>query len=75
MSEHFTDFQGSIYDAIKKAIVDKVPDAVVRVEGGEEDKEGEGFMVFHPKNYLTLEKEASIGQRDQTDAELPLKVI
>ena len=34
MSEHFTDFEGSIQDAIEKAIVDKIPDAVVRVEGG-----------------------------------------
>ena len=34
MSEHLTDFQGSIHDAIEKAIVEKIPDAVVRVEGG-----------------------------------------
>ena len=34
MSEHFTDFQGSIHDAIKKAIADAIPDAIVHVEGG-----------------------------------------
>ena len=34
MSEHYTDFEGSIHDAIKKAIVDNIPDADVRVEGG-----------------------------------------
>ena len=34
MSEHYTDFQGSIHDAIKKAIMDAIGDAVVHVEGG-----------------------------------------
>tara|TARA_B100000579_G_scaffold381010_1_gene349268 strand:- start:1 stop:273 length:273 start_codon:yes stop_codon:yes gene_type:complete len=34
MSEHFTDFQGSINEAVRKAIVEAIPDAVVYVEGG-----------------------------------------
>ena len=34
MSDHYTDFQGSINDAIKKAIVEAIPDALVHVEGG-----------------------------------------
>jgi acid stress-induced BolA-like protein IbaG/YrbA len=34
MSDHPTDFQGSIPDAIKKAILEKIQDAEVQVEGG-----------------------------------------
>lgn len=34
MSSHPTDFQGSIPDAIKASILEKIPDAAVKVEGG-----------------------------------------
>jgi acid stress-induced BolA-like protein IbaG/YrbA len=34
MSSHPTDFQGSVHDAIRDAIVQKVPGAVVDVQGG-----------------------------------------
>ena len=34
MSDHPTDFQGSIEDAISTSIKDKLPDAVVEVSGG-----------------------------------------
>jgi acid stress-induced BolA-like protein IbaG/YrbA len=34
MSNHPTDFTGSIPDAIKTAILDKIPDASVHVGGG-----------------------------------------
>lgn len=34
MSSHATDFEGSIPDAIKDAILQKIPDAVVVVGGG-----------------------------------------
>jgi acid stress-induced BolA-like protein IbaG/YrbA len=34
MSSHPTDFKGSVHDAIRSAIAQKVPDAVVVVEGG-----------------------------------------
>jgi len=34
VSDHPTDFQGSIDDAIKTAIRDRAPDAVVEVSGG-----------------------------------------
>ncbi len=34
MSEHPTDFKGSIEDAISSSIKDKMPDAVVEVSGG-----------------------------------------
>ena len=34
MSDHPTDFQGSIPDAIKKAILEKIEGADVQVEGG-----------------------------------------
>lgn len=34
MSSHPTDFQGSITDAIKSSILEKIPDAAVVVEGG-----------------------------------------
>jgi acid stress-induced BolA-like protein IbaG/YrbA len=34
MSSHPTDFQGSIHDAIREAIAEKVPGAVVVVDGG-----------------------------------------
>jgi acid stress-induced BolA-like protein IbaG/YrbA len=34
MSDHPTDFQGSIEDAISSSIKDKLPDAVVEVSGG-----------------------------------------
>jgi acid stress-induced BolA-like protein IbaG/YrbA len=34
MSEHPTDFQGSIEDAIKTAITERMPDAAIEVSGG-----------------------------------------
>ncbi len=34
MSDHPTDFAGSIPDAIKSSILEKIPDAVVQVAGG-----------------------------------------
>lgn len=34
MSSHPTDFQGSIPDAIKSSILEKIPDATVVVAGG-----------------------------------------
>jgi acid stress-induced BolA-like protein IbaG/YrbA len=34
MSDHPTDFQGSVLDAIRQAITQKLPDAVVDVDGG-----------------------------------------
>ena len=34
MSSHPTDFQGSVHDAIREAIAQKLPDAVVDVDGG-----------------------------------------
>jgi acid stress-induced BolA-like protein IbaG/YrbA len=34
MSSHPTDFQGSVHDAIRHAIAEKLPGAVVDVEGG-----------------------------------------
>jgi acid stress-induced BolA-like protein IbaG/YrbA len=34
MSSHPTDFQGSVPDAIKKAILDKIEGAEVEVQGG-----------------------------------------
>ncbi|HVV84495.1 MAG TPA: BolA family protein [Kofleriaceae bacterium] len=34
MSHHKTDFQGSVPDAIRDAIVARIPDAVVQAEGG-----------------------------------------
>jgi acid stress-induced BolA-like protein IbaG/YrbA len=34
MSSHPTDFQGSVHDAIRRAIAEKLPGAVVDVEGG-----------------------------------------
>lgn len=34
MSHHPTNFQGSIPDAVRDAILEKIPDAQVKVEGG-----------------------------------------
>jgi acid stress-induced BolA-like protein IbaG/YrbA len=34
MGQHFTSFQGSITDAIRKAIEDKIEGSVAQVEGG-----------------------------------------
>lgn len=34
MGHHLTNFQGSITDAVRTAIVDKLPGSVVEVEGG-----------------------------------------
>ena len=34
MSDHPTDFQGSVTDAIKKAILEKVAGAEIEVQGG-----------------------------------------
>ena len=34
MSDHPTNFQGSIPDAVRTAILEKIPDAQVQVEGG-----------------------------------------
>jgi len=34
MSEHPTDFQGSVVDALREAIENAIPDAKVQVEGG-----------------------------------------
>jgi acid stress-induced BolA-like protein IbaG/YrbA len=34
MSHHLTNFQGSVVDAVKKAIEEKVPDSVAEVTGG-----------------------------------------
>lgn len=34
MSDHPTNFQGSVTDAIRTAIVEKIPDAKVEVQGG-----------------------------------------
>lgn len=34
MSDHPTDFVGSVEDAIRTAICERAPDAVVQVEGG-----------------------------------------
>ena len=34
MSDHFTTFQGDILEAIRKAVVDAIPDAQAQVSGG-----------------------------------------
>jgi acid stress-induced BolA-like protein IbaG/YrbA len=34
MSHHLTSFQGSVTDAVKKAIEEKVPDSLAEVTGG-----------------------------------------
>ena len=34
MSDHFTTFQGDILEAIRKAVVDAIPDARAQVSGG-----------------------------------------
>jgi len=34
MSEHPTDFVGSVEDAIRTSVTERLPDAVVRVSGG-----------------------------------------
>ncbi|MCA9689192.1 MAG: BolA family protein [Nannocystaceae bacterium] len=34
MSDHPTDFQGSVLDALRSAILERIPDAIVQVGGG-----------------------------------------
>jgi acid stress-induced BolA-like protein IbaG/YrbA len=34
MGHHLTTFQGSVHDAVRQAILEKIPDAVVEVTGG-----------------------------------------
>ena len=34
MSDHFTTFQGDVLEAIRKAVVDAIPDAQAQVSGG-----------------------------------------
>ncbi len=34
MSHHLTTFQGSVHDAVRQAILEKIPDAQVEVTGG-----------------------------------------